>query len=319
MCNQPLRTDAERLIMGPVADLIGTSPFRIAPERQQRLADEVLGGDPLDLEWVPRVGDHVKFWFDDRKITAAYAAALGLWAVTCATILLMDEVKPAQTAAWLQHGEEPPRDARIELDRSPGTPIHQSFGMIKIAERLLRDPATPWGAGLPTPEAAAPENSFERRAMNLFLAAIGWVFLHEIGHFTCGHAARIGNDLPWEEQRPERARELEFEADEWATEWTLEGASDPQQKEFRILAIAVAMVWLGIVHSVRRESPTHPPAWERLARIQGIFGTGEESPALWLAGCMMKTFFAPDDDAPVRDDALDLFVHELIRTSRVAR
>ena len=74
-----------------------------------------------------------------------------------------------------------------------------------------------WPSRLPRPQSNQVLESPLAVANELFLVAVAWICLHEIGHVTHEHTAvPIGPRALLEEQ----------EADKFATDWLLEGLSD---------------------------------------------------------------------------------------------
>jgi hypothetical protein len=96
-------------------------------------------------------------------------------------------------------------------------------------------------------------------ANEIFLTAVGWILLHELGHIAQGHPFVA----------TPRAKEEEHEADSFATRHALDGVSDPAVLFKRSIGIVIAhvvLVLLDLTRAHRRLSETHPPVEERLSR-----------------------------------------------------
>jgi hypothetical protein len=233
-----------------------------------------------------------------RRIEVHFAALLSIWAVSHAALL----VGAAAMSAT--------RQGEATLDASPDADVLKARELIAAARALIRDKEAPWPAGLPVPQAAAKPGAFDWYANNLFLAATGWVLLHEIAHIRLGHGGGAGRHDSLRQER---------EADDWATRWVLEGAPADLTKEFRVLSIAVGLVWLAVLDGVRRGSTTHPHAWERLAAVSPQLETHELSPGLESATHVMKVLFLQDDEAETFDTPNEAFFGTLISVSRLDR
>lgn len=300
-------TDAATLIRG-LTQAVSDAPFLLAPERAKELSEAVFAGAPFNLIFEEGKAN-LEAFVEDEKVVATYPALLSLWAVAYAAVLICDEASLRQSAFSAIHGENPPDDAHIELPRDPGTPMHVALALVDSAKELIRDPSARWTPGLPEPQSAPVEKSLDWRVNNLFLAAAAWAILHEIGHVNLHH----GHSL-----FPEKLKAREYEADEWAVGWALKSAPG-FQFEFRLLAIGVGYVWLALIDEKRRESPTHPPAFDRLARrMQEGFGETKLSAGLQASAYVIKACFIPFEEAPVYETAQDMFVDTLVRASRAA-
>jgi hypothetical protein len=293
-------SDATKLTAGLAKD-IGASPFRLAPEKAAELYSDVFGGAPPEMVLGDElVEEYTNFaaYPNDNKIEVHSAALLSVWAVSRAALLV-----GASAMAAVRQNEG-------ALSGDPGSDVDQARELVKAAEALIRDKYAEWPTGLPVPNAAAQEDTFDWYVNNLFLAASGWILLHEIAHIKLGH---VKCPVPEGTQRQER------EADAWATRWVLDGDVTGLVKEFRVLAVTVGLVWVAILDGVRRGSKSHPHAWERLGEISHELETHELSPALELTTYVMKVLFLEDQQGAEFDNPSAAFFGILIEVSRLPR
>ena len=121
------------------------------------------------------------------------------------------------------------------------------------------------GAGKELPESLLTSLSRKQRIFGegLFRIACAWIILHEIGHLYFRHVSCRGCDSILHEK----------EADRFATDWLLDGASSSQNAESSrinaLFGIAVALTWLTVfnVYLGQMESVTHPQGYDRLFQV----------------------------------------------------
>lgn len=287
-------TDAERLMRDFVPSL-RESPFRIAPERVDDLIAEMKGEAwPLDVVDGPA---NFEAFPTTKEIKGTYAAMLSLWAVAASVRVLM---ALAQTAA---------ETGISQIVIVPGSSGAEAIELKNAALALIRNETFRWGDALLVPDPTAAPSSADGLTNNLFLAAASFVVLHECGHIVLGHQA--STSLLHQQER---------EADAWAVSWILDQAPDEMHREFRTLAICVALIWIGLVDEIRRAHTTHPPAAQRFGDAFHRFGdVPEYSLALEISSYALKAFFDPTTTLPQADHALDAFIERLIEYSRGRR
>lgn len=277
-------TDAERFMIGYM-QAVAESPTRIAPERDKELFNGIFSGKQSTLEFTNEVANFAAF--PDGHIEASYSALLSLWAVSDASLLI------AQTAADAR------REGYSQLPSDPGSPIFAARQLIDAAVGLIRNPQSTWPSGLRVPNPSALGKTPEWAVNNLMLASTGWVLLHEIAHITLKHQARTTDAL---------RREQEFQADKWAAEWILAKSPPGVTREFRVFAIATGLAWLGLINTVRHSTVTHPPAAQRLLNCASLFFHDDLSPALEMAGDVLKVLFDPGAELEPSDHPADAFI-----------
>lgn len=276
--------NSQRLCIG-YCQAISEAPFRIAPERADELQQTVFGGQPCDLIFENGPANfmaHVGF----LKVEARFAALLSLWATARASLQLAVAIGTARRA-----GE-------VILDVSPGSAAHEAFALVEAARNLIRNDRASWPPDLPIPDHAAVEKTLPWYFNNVFLGATGWALLHEVAHLTLNHEKNTTVEI---------LRRQEFEADSWATRWVLEKSQDPLESEFRIFCVATGLAWLGLLTSVRRDGPTHPPASQRLLNCAADFVADDLSPALEMAGDVLKAIFAPSTQLEFSEHPAEAF------------
>jgi hypothetical protein len=119
----------------------------------------------------------------------------------------------------------------------------------------------PWPEQLPQPAREPEYGSSLHVANEVFLMAVGWILLHEMGHIAHSHPFNAP---------PSESKDFEIEADHFATEHALGGITDQSVLLKRALGVAVANIVLVTtdisVRSSQFGSLTHPPSEERLSR-----------------------------------------------------
>lgn len=263
-------TDAERL-MRPYMELVAQSPSRIAPERAGALLDTVFGGKVADFDFTN--GDaNFAAYVSVPKVEATFSALLSLWATARASLHI------AQAAADAR------RQGIFVLPVARDTPLYNAYQLVAAAKALIANSCSTWPKDLSPAEPGALPGTRDAGVNNLFLGATGWVALHEIAHIHLQHEVETIDDL---------RRRQEYEADLWATKWILDDAPHDPTREFRVFSIATGLAWLVLVNTVRRSTITHPPAPLRLLNCAGEFMGDDLSPALEMAGDVLKVLFDP--------------------------
>ena len=104
---------------------------------------------------------------------------------------------------------------------------------------------------------------------------------------------------------PEMIRQ-EDDADKFATRWVFEQVGSCREREFRILAVGVAVAWLLLFEPIGGD-PNHPPAVNRMIYISSFFGAKADSVALEVVAHLVKILFFPAEPLPEFDSAQALF------------
>jgi hypothetical protein len=121
------------------------------------------------------------------------------------------------------------------------------------------------GAGEDLPEDLLSSMSRTQRTLGegMFRIACTWIILHEIGHLHLGHVSCRGYESISQEK----------EADRFATDWLLDGASSSRNAEASrtnaLFGVAIALIWVTVfnVFLGQMETATHPQGYDRLFQI----------------------------------------------------
>ncbi len=204
-----------------------------------------------------------------------------LWCISAHAALTLDLVK----SAGGQHGGE----------TNVGDLFSRTKGFLDYAT-CLRTHDKDWPHGLYQPDPDRKGEPFET-IDRIFLGAVSWILLHEIAHVHFQHETNL---LPLEMIRQED------DADKFATRWVFEKVGSCRQREFRILAVGVAVAWLLLFEPIGGD-PKHPPAVNRMMHISSYFGAKTDSVALEIVAHLLKILFFPADPIPEFNSAQALF------------
>jgi len=278
---------------------VEAAPYRIAPERHVELLRDIYKGSPWPLEFNASLDpdrNTFRAMPNAKRIEVNYAALASLWAIAKAALLIAREGMAASRAGV------------PSLDSCPGKPVFEAGRLVDNARKLIGNGGSHWPADLATPVPGAAHDTEDWYVNNVFLAATGWVVLHEIAHIALGHQAHVSTDVSFGQ---------EHDADHWAAEWILKKLpTGDKQGYFRLFAISVALSWLAILDSVRRGSNTHPHAWQRLQKLSPILSTEELNPGYEMAAYVLKVMFLTDDETPPADHPEAAFFDLLFKASR---
>jgi hypothetical protein len=251
-------------------------PFAIAPERADELKMQVM-----DKDWSLNPSDtEANFWVvvPDKAIYLPYAGLASLWCLCRVAFTVMDITsrmnRSAETngAGQVDLGQQ---WADYRLDEY----IAYARGLVAADED--------WPQGLTVPDAAAASKSWEGRLNNMFLGALSWIMLHEIGHAHYLHTKYAGAD--------HRVKQ-EHQADAFATSWILEKAGNGINREFRVLMIITALAWVFLHEQVKKGGTDHPPTILRLREAVAGFDLGERSSAAENGTYLLKAIFDPANE-----------------------
>lgn len=291
---KPPTIPAAGLMHGYEGD-IGAAAFRVAPERADELNDRIFGGQPWDIEfndWADPKSNTFRVLPNIKKIQVNYAALASLWAVAKAAWLV------ASTAMVVA------RNGATTLDANPNSPVHESLLLIDQARRLIRNAAEDWPDTIVPPCPSTAAKTEDWYVNNVFLAAVGWILLHEIAHVDEGHQETVSSDVSFRQ---------EHRADLWAAKWVLDQtAAGDMQGCFRVFAISVALSWLALIDGERQGSTTHPHAWQRFAKLNDVLPYEDLNPGYEMASYVLKVLFLPDAP-PVQTDCPQEAFFELLR------
>ncbi|WLA64940.1 phage exclusion protein Lit family protein [Bradyrhizobium diazoefficiens] len=289
----PIPANDTASLMEPYFQLLGGNPLNIAPERATELMTDVFGGALWDLiaEKGAPPGGVQPFMADPdgKAITVSYSGLAMVWCMARFAILLRDVVKANRGAV----------EGPVDIGREMQT----LRGYLEYAE-ALRQADLPWPNELMPPDIASVDQA---EINNIFFGAVAWILLHEVGHVHRQHEVESGRSLKQEE-----------EADEFAAGWVFEKVPDGRQREFRILAVGVALAWLLLFAPVGGDAK-HPPAYSRVMHVSSHFEAAEDSVALEIVAHLFKALFFPTMTPPTFGTPAELFdwtVNQLRERSR---
>ena len=290
--------DAERL-MAPFIPAISATVFAVAPERAQELVDDVFDKVPWTILFAAKDDKDTFIAHPTQKlIEARFSGLLSLWAVANAALLFANEMMIAV------------RQGKDTIDANPQSPAGEAQAYIAVARDLIRAPVVAWPASLSEPDINAELGSHSWYVNQLFLAATAWILLHEVAHVHLAHEAMTTADLRIKQEN---------EADEWATQWILEKAPEDLRRDFRSVACAVGLIWVGLSDEIHRGLTTHPHASQRLTACSRFFPSSVTSPAMEMALHILKAVFDPHTSAIVSEhpaEAFDQILHWFRNSSR---
>lgn len=261
-------------------NLARRAPFAIAPERAGELKTLVMNSE----DWTLNSSEtEANFWVivPDKAIYLSYAGLASLWCLSRVAFTITD------IASRISRDPEAKGIDQVDLGQVWAERHLDEY--ITYARRLVASDES-WPQVLQVPDATAASDSGEGRLNNLFLGALSWIMLHEIGHAHRQHTKFVGAD--------QRIRQ-EYEADAFATNWILEKAGNGIDREYRVLALIVALAWLFLHEQVKGRGTDHPAAILRFREAVAAFKLGERSPATESGTYLLKALFDPaSEDMP---------------------
>jgi len=270
---------------------VSTSPLRIASERLGDLPDWTLQPNP---SWLRIVGGRAQFAAvpGENVIEASSAGLASVWLVSRAALTLWNTYDKAVDRHFGVGDEVASASATANVDFGPELSKTDFSQTIEYARALMENDRC-WAEGIAEPNPCAALDEFDGRVGNLFLGAVAWIVLHEIGHKVHRDTNLVGA----------QTRTLEeVEADRFATAHIFDSTSVPAtHRTFRFMSVVVAIVWLGLMDTVLKllppEAQTHPPAYERLWSMLETTSALDEpdSDKHTYAGVLIKAVFNPED------------------------
>ena len=261
-----------------LARMAASAPFAIAPERADDLAAQVFGDTPVEM----RRSDLASFFaavVEDRHLYVSPSGLGGIWCLAHAAFHVSD------AGAWLA--------SHSELRGAGSVDVGRLWAELRLGDyvdyaRRLMGEDEPWPESLDMPDVKAPLRTEPGLVTNLALGAVSWIMLHELGHITKNHTKLFGRDLMVRQ---------EWDADNFATQWALKTAAG-EEREFRALAIVVALAWLFVFEQAKRGGGDHPSAILRFREATSQFDLGDDSVALERSVYLLKAIFDPAGPMP---------------------
>lgn len=261
-------------------------PASIAPEQAGRLVSE-LSGWPWDLKLVDGKANFYAS-VSDRTVKLSAAGLAALWNIAFVAFEVADAGTRTRSAAQKARGSA---IGSHVMDITQHWHTNRLGEHISYAKQLFANDRA-WPSDLARP------SQDQSKVLNLCLGALGWLMLHEIGHVALEHEEFAASS---------QLIAQEHQADEFATQWVLSGAGNGLKREFRIMAINVAMTYLLLAPGAKGRSGTHPPSFQRVWRTIQEFEGGKRSVGLESSAYFLKAIFDPSSLPPTIDDASEMF------------
>jgi hypothetical protein len=252
------------LLMGAIAG----APFKIAPEREQELAelrDEL--GTGITIEDRPGFVFNVNL--QTHEITTSVATLEYLWCSTYAHLILYKEYTAAQRRADAKFNMGGNVRSRSAIDLLNWS-INNIFGQGNAA----------WPPKLPRPASSNNAALDIKLANEIFLSGVAWIIHHELAHLRLQHPPI----------RSSRSHVEEREADLAATKWILDQSKVPKESRKRMLGIAVAILAL---QGIEEDTPfrildSHPHAFVRIDYCLAEADVPDDAEVYAFAACVMQ-------------------------------
>ena len=241
------------------------APARAAPEKEAAL-HEIANSVALCFE--DQRGDFM-FSASTGQVTATAGGLNILWCASYAYLLIYSGFQEAQLSG---NSEYRPGD-----DATSAPALHLYRWALEAATvGELRD----WPDGYPQPDPALMDGSPLHHASEIFLVALAWIILPELGHIQLKH--------PLQTVSPTSLAE-EHDADRFASEWLLDSAT-PEVILKRTLGVAVANIVLIVIDLVHGSpaATTHPKPVERLQRNLRCGQLADESPVHAFTAALLQ-------------------------------
>lgn len=264
------------------------TPFNIAPERSKRLVSEIFG---VEMWTIERSNEPANFFAipEDKAIYLSAAGQASLWCLAYVAFHVMDISSQSQRA--------------INRDMQAYKDIGQNYAALQLGEyvafaRSLFHADRLWPTNLEMPVNDPPNDSPAWHINNIYLGALSWILLHEIGHVHHGDLKFVPSFISLNQ---------EYSADRFATTWILDDAGQGLEREFRILMIVVALTWLFLCEAEKGRSTTHPATILRFRDAVEQFQAGERSVGLENSSYLLKAVLDPRTIPPLLETPKEVF------------
>jgi Peptidase U49 len=243
--------DPEKLD-SPIRGLLknfATSPFKIAPERQDEL-DQLVKKHHLRI-WIDATTDLFNVHISEllRRVSIPLSALERLWAYAYCYSLFFDLAQPEAQGRVidLRAAEDTDRVRRL---------------MVWANNAEITGKSDKWPENTPRPDQNESDPSL-KPANQIFLMMSGFILLHEVAHLRLGHCEHPAVSA-------DESIASEFAADRWAAEWVLAHWQKYNNGERvfiqRTVGIAFALAAIGGIelYTPKHGTRTHPNAAARL-------------------------------------------------------
>ncbi|MDO8540584.1 MAG: hypothetical protein Q7S40_09140 [Opitutaceae bacterium] len=243
----------------PLFPKVLKAAYMVAPDRQKEITD-VMARHNLRIQLHENTGE-----FTMEAVASPFYPRLSVglgslervWAAAFGYIVLFEI--SAEQHRKRRAGKPVGKASHIALVEAT-TLLNWAFVAAHEGERL------PW-PDAPSPSHPFPSADLMRSVETNFIAMVGWMLLHEIGHFACGHCDPVDSSEP---AVPVEAHRREHEADHWAHA-QMTAVADPMICRGNICSIPFALgVIAGINH---RATDSHPSLANRLKKYMTDFAS----------------------------------------------
>jgi hypothetical protein len=162
-------------------------PARIAPERENELIGEVLKYQKWALDLAE---GNAQFYaiVPDKKVCLTSSGLAVLWNIAFVAFSIADASTRARQRAQENQKSGISNSAIFDL-----TNFWKDEGLgdrIAYAKKLYHVDS-PWPSSIPLPPIDSNATDFDKKVTELFLGALSWLMLHEIGHIHLDHERDI--------------------------------------------------------------------------------------------------------------------------------
>lgn len=255
---------------------INSSPFKIAPEKEQDLKT-IVDDKKIIISVVSEPGFNIRVRKNEsnnsHEIVLTVASLEYIWAFSNFFWVFTQEYSKSQ-----KNNDE-------HFDLTGKNRLKKSDELLKWARKNLQTTGCEsWPKKCPKPEAYLQGSEDLQVASEIFLCAIAWILHHEISHVVLQHPL-VTTAFSTQEER---------EADSHATKWILGNLyeSAPELKK-RALGIATAVL---CIQSLEVENyfclqNIHPAAYERIYSNISCYPVGNEELIEALCTVMLQYLF----------------------------
>jgi hypothetical protein len=286
---RPIRVEVTGDIASQLRDmleLIPASMVNVAPERREKLVEELRG---VTLRLTP--DRTFVAHYHDKTITLSFRVIELLWCVAYAYVVLFDQVYAARRS-----------DDRTPADLTADPVVRQAMELLKWA---LQDWLDGGGTALPELPKRLPRRlgSAASVADELALCAVAFILHHELAHHRLSHVG-----IPKTETDPGRlalSLSQEKDADAEAADWIL-SLVEPTSAFFTKRAAGIIVGLMAIaaygIHSEEQGGKTHPRCFERFFSVLDRFGLDPNHSAWIFATVALKLHLDHSNyDVPKRE------------------
>jgi hypothetical protein len=159
---------------------------------------------------------------------------------------------------------QPKIDSTYVITRDISNKINKAHELFNYSISLT-DNYNPWDTeNLPNPEFCEPSEEYIFKANGVYLHAINYILIHELGHVVLGHVDQdIDNEKKGLETSPEDILKGEYEADAYSIEKLLQGGAH-MTNDSTVAAGIIAGICSFIFFDSSMKGGDHPDPDERL-------------------------------------------------------